>query len=139
MLTRRKVLLSAAALAALGTTVPAFAVSDALLSDLLVGVTDALTREYIRSHYREGRWENGRWYYQGRWYTPDEYRRHLSAMARPAPAPHPAPKPEPKPKPQPKPAPHQPARDHGPKASGPGARHDPPKGGPVGGPGGHRP
>ena len=56
MLNRRKVLFGAAALmvAAL-PAMPVMASDSRLLADILAGVSDALTRDYIRRHYQEGR------------------------------------------------------------------------------------
>ena len=51
MLTRRKLIMGAVAtaLAGLGAT-PALARDERLLADILYGVSDALTRDYIRRH-----------------------------------------------------------------------------------------
>mgnify|MGYP003094734563 CR=1 FL=1 len=95
MTTRRKLIFGTAVLLAAGSWAGvASAASDELLADLLYGVTDALTREYIREHYREGCWDGHRWYYDGRWYSRDAYRRFLAESAaashRPPPPPPPA-------------------------------------------------
>ncbi len=58
--------------------------TDRLLADILVGVTDAITRNYISSHYREGRWDGHYWWYNGRRYTTDQYREHLRGRAKPS-------------------------------------------------------
>lgn len=56
MLNRRKVLFGAAALmAAALPAMPVMASDSRLLADILAGVSDALTRDYIRRHYQEGR------------------------------------------------------------------------------------
>lgn len=82
MTTRRKLIFGTAVFLAAGSWAGvASAASDELLADLLYGVTDALTREYIREHYREGRWDGHRWYYDGRWYSRDAYRRFLAERA----------------------------------------------------------
>lgn len=58
MLNRRKVLFGAAALmAAALPAMPVMASDSRLLADILAGVSDALTRDYIRRHYQEGRWD----------------------------------------------------------------------------------
>lgn len=55
MLNRRKVLFGAAALmAAALPAMPVMASDSRLLADILAGVSDALTRDYIRRHYQEG-------------------------------------------------------------------------------------
>ena len=57
MLNRRKVLFGAAALmAAALPAMPVMASDSRLLADILAGVSDALTRDYIRRHYQEGGW-----------------------------------------------------------------------------------
>lgn len=78
MFTRRKVLTGLAAALAAGAVAPAaFARDDELLLDILDGVTDALIRDYIRDNYRHGRWDGSYWWYDGRRYTPAEYRRYF--------------------------------------------------------------
>lgn len=134
MTTRRKLIFGTAVLlAAGGWAGVASAASDELLADLLYGVTDALTREYIREHYREGRWDGHRWYYDGRWYSREAYRRFLAERAaafhRPPPPPPPRPAPPP---PQAHRPPHRP-EPPGHRPGGPGGAAGP------GGPGGHRP
>ncbi len=130
ILTRRHLLSTVAAAAALGA-VPAlaFANSDALLADILVGVGDALRRDYIRENYGRGRWDGRCWIYEGRRYTPREYRDFWLARYQP---PHrPAPPP---PKPRPAPPPGRP-NPPGP-AGGPGRGPDKKPGrGPDKGPG----
>ena len=62
MLNRRKVLFGAAALmAAALPAMPVMASDSRLLADILAGVSDALTRDYIRRHYQEGRWDGSHW------------------------------------------------------------------------------
>ena len=64
MLNRRKVLFGAAALmAAVLPAMPVMASDSRLLADILAGVSDALTRDYIRRHYQEGRWDGSHWNY----------------------------------------------------------------------------
>ena len=64
MLNRRKVLFGAAALmAAALPAMPVMASDSRLLADILAGVSDALTRDYIRRHYQEGRWDGSHWMY----------------------------------------------------------------------------
>ena len=55
MLNRRKVLFAAALMAAALPAMPVMASDSRLLADILAGVSDALTRDYIRRHYQEGR------------------------------------------------------------------------------------
>ena len=57
MLNRRKVLFAAALMAAALPAMPVMASDSRLLADILAGVSDALTRDYIRKHYQEGRWD----------------------------------------------------------------------------------
>ena len=77
MLNRRKVLFGAAALmAAALPAMPVMASDSRLLADILAGVSDALTRDYIRRHYQEGRWDGRHWNYGGRRYTAAEYGRY---------------------------------------------------------------
>ena len=79
MLNRRKVLFGAAALmAAALPAMPVMASDSWLLADILAGVSDALTRDYIRRHYQEGRWDGSHWNYGGRRYTAAEYGRYWS-------------------------------------------------------------
>lgn len=86
MLTRRSVLFGAAAFALGGfSAIPAYANSSDLLNDILIGITDAVTRNYIREHWREGRWDGHYWWHSGNRYSMDEYRHFLSARARPTP------------------------------------------------------
>ena len=67
MLNRRKVLFGAAALmAAALPAMPVMASDSRLLADILAGVSDALTRDYIRRHYQEGRWDGSHWNYGAR-------------------------------------------------------------------------
>ena len=77
-MTTRRTLLTAGFAAALctGFSVPAFA-SDRLLEDILYGISDALIREYVRKHYREGEWDGRYWYRDGRHCTPEEYGRYF--------------------------------------------------------------
>lgn len=70
MLNRRKVLFAAALMAAALPAMPVMASDSRLLADILAGVSDALTRDYIRKHYQEGRWDGSHWNYGGRRYTP---------------------------------------------------------------------
>lgn len=76
MLTRRKLLVAIGVSAAL-PAMPAIARDDALLADILHGVSDALIRDYIRDHYEEGRWDGRHWYLHGHRYSPREYRVYL--------------------------------------------------------------
>lgn len=75
MFTRRKFLIGGAAAFAsgLGFMMPAAASDSLLLADILHGVSDALVSDYIRDHYREGRWDGSHWWYGGHKYTPQEY------------------------------------------------------------------
>ncbi len=83
MLNRRKVLFGAAALmAAALPAMPVMASDSRLLADILAGVSDALTRDYIRRHYQEGRWDGSHWNYGGRRYTAAEYGRYWSRSRR---------------------------------------------------------
>ena len=75
MLTRRQILLGSAAFAATGMTSSFAWADDRLLDDILIGITDAVTRSYIREHWREGRWDGRYWWHSGRRYSMDEYRR----------------------------------------------------------------
>ena len=98
MLNRRHLLQAAVATVAVGA-VPglAFANSDALLADILVGVGDALRRDYIREHYRRGRWDGHYWIYEGRRYSPLQYRDFWLSRYQPPPPPPPRPAPPPPP------------------------------------------
>lgn len=78
MLNRRKVLFAAALMAAALPAMPVMASDSRLLADILAGVSDALTRDYIRKHYQEGRWDGSHWNYGGRRYTAAEYGRYWS-------------------------------------------------------------
>lgn len=124
MIARRTLLLFTAA--SLGLAATGAQASDELLGDILRGVADALTRDYIRKHYREGRWDGRHWWYDGRRYSVDEYRRFLADRARPRPPQPPRPAQPPKP---PRPAPAQP-----PKPNGPGPQGGPGRPGPGGAP-----
>lgn len=132
MLNRRKVLFGAAALmAAALPAMPVMASDSRLLADILAGVSDALTRDYIRRHYQEGRWDGRYWWYRGNRYTPATYRRFwIDDYYRHYPSPPPAHRPPP-PGHRPLPPPH---------FDGPGGR-PPPRpphfagGRPPGGPG----
>lgn len=120
MIARRTLILFTAA--SLGLAATGAQASDELLGDILRGVADALTRDYIRKHYREGRWDGHHWWYDGRRYSVDEYRRFLADRAKPRP-------------PQP-PKPHGPGPQGGPGRPGPGgAPNRGPDRGPQGGPG----
>lgn len=134
MLNRRKVLFGAAALmAAALPAMPVMASDSRLLADILAGVSDALTRDYIRRHYQEGRWDGRYWWYRGNRYTPATYRRFwIDDYYRHYPSPPPAHRP-PLPGHRPPPPPH---------FDGPGGRPPPPPrpphfagGRPPGGPG----
>ena len=74
MLNRRKVLFAAALMAAALPAMPVMASDSRLLADILAGVSDALTRDYIRRHYQDG----SHWNYGGRRYTAAEYGRYWS-------------------------------------------------------------
>lgn len=150
-LTRRHFLIGTTAVFALGS-VPGLALanSDALLADILVGVGDALMRDWIRDNYGRGRWDGRYWVYEGRRYTPHEYRDYWLSHYQPppppparrpaAPPPRPAPGPGPGPKPQPpKPPAGGRGPDHGPgnkPGNGPKPKPgDGPGNGPGNGPG----
>lgn len=116
-LTRRHILQTSVAALAL-TSVPCLAFahshSDQLLADILIGVGDALQREWIRDNYGHGHWDGHYWNYGGHRYTPLEYRDYwLSRYQPPAPPPRPAAPPPPPPR-RPAPPPHHP---------GPGPHH----------------
>lgn len=98
-LTRRCILQTSVAALAL-TSVPCLAFahshSDQLLADILIGVGDALQREWIRDNYGHGHWDGHYWNYGGHRYTPLEYRDYwLSRYQPPAPPPRPAAPPPP--------------------------------------------
>ena len=131
MIARRTLLLFTAA--SLGLAATGAQASDELLGDILRGVADALTRDYIRKHYREGRWDGRHWWYDGRRYSVDEYRRFLADRARPRPAQPPKP---PRSAPAQPPKPNGPGPQGGPGRPGPGGAPDRgPDRGPQGGPG----
>lgn len=116
----RRFLFSAGAATVLGGWAGlASASTDELLSDILRGVADAVTREYIRDHYREGRWDGRHWWRDGRRFTVDEYRVYLTAQARPN-GPRP---PQGGPRPN-DPRPGRPDGEHG-GPGGPGGRPEP--------------
>ena len=128
--TRRRLLIGSAAAALLAAT-PLAALanrSDALLADILVGVGDAMQRDWIRRNYGLGRWDGRRWVYGGRRYTPREYRDFWLARYRPAPPPPPPHRRPPPPPPHrygppgPPPPPPPPPRHSGPPPGGPGRR-----------------
>ena len=90
---RRRLIQSATAVLAVGA-VPGIALAnaDSLLADILIGVGDAMKRDYIREHYGRGRWDGHYWHYEGRRYTPTQYRDFwLSRYEPPAPRPQPRP------------------------------------------------
>ena len=120
MLTRRSLLFGAAAFALGGfSAIPAYANSSDLLNDILIGITDAVTRNYIREHWREGRWDGHYWWHSGNRYSMDEYRHFLSARARPTPPPPPQPQPRPPREPRrPEPAPVRPGQGPSPFPQG---------------------
>gem|GEM_PF-1828524 len=96
MLNRRKVLFAAALMAAALPAMPVMASDSRLLADILAGVSDALTRDYIRRHYQEGRWDGRYWWYRGNRYTPATYRRFwIDDYYRHYPSPPPAHRPPP--------------------------------------------
>ena len=113
MIARRTVLLFTAA--SLGLAATGANASEDLLGDILRGVADAFTRDYIRHHYRDGHWDGRYWWYDGRRFSVVEYRRFLIGRAGPRP-----------------PAPPRPDRPgFGPGGPGP---HGGPHGGPQGRP-----
>lgn len=131
MIARRTLILFTAA--SLGLAATGAQASDELLGDILRGVADALTRDYIRKHYREGRWDGHHWWYDGRRYSVDEYRRFLADRAKPRP---PQPAKPPRPAPAQPPKPNGPGPQGGPGRPGPGGAPDRgPHRGPQGGPG----
>ena len=90
---RRRLIQGATAVLAVGA-VPGIALAnaDSLLADILIGVGDAMKRDYIREHYGRGRWDGHYWHYEGRRYTPTQYRDFwLSRYEPPAPRPQPRP------------------------------------------------
>ena len=105
MIARRTVILFTAA--SLGLAATGANASEDLLGDILRGVADAFTRDYIRHHYRDGHWDGRHWWYNGRRFTVVEYRRFLIGRAGHRP---PAP---------PRPMPPRPPKPHGP-GFGPG-------------------
>lgn len=138
MLNRRKVLFAAALMAAALPAMPVMASDSRLLADILAGVSDALTRDYIRRHYQEGRWDGRYWWYRGNRYTPATYRRFwIDDYYRHYPSPPPAHRPPP-----PGPRPPQPPHGPGPRPPHAGGPRPPHFGGPggrsPGGPGGPR-
>lgn len=159
MLNRRKVLFAAALMAAALPAMPVMASDSRLLADILAGVSDALTRDYIRRHYQEGRWDGRYWWYRGNRYTPatyrrfwiDDYYRHYPSPPpahRPPPPGHRPPPPRPphfaggRPPGGPGPRPPQPPHGPGPRPPHAGGPRPPHFGGPggrsPGGPGGPR-
>ena len=98
MIARRTVILFTAA--SLGLAATGANASEDLLGDILRGVADAFTRDYIRHHYRDGHWDGRYWWYDGRRFSVVEYRRFLIGRAGPRP---PAP---PRPMPPRPPTPH---------------------------------
>lgn len=110
---RRHFLIGTAAAVAIGS-LPAVALanSDALLADILVGVGDAMKRDWIREHYRRGHWDGRCWIYEGRRYSPLQYRDFWLSryQAPPPPPPRPAPRPH---HPAPPPPPAHPGRGNG--------------------------
>ena len=131
MIARRTLILFTAA--SLGLAATGAQASDELLGDILRGVADALTLDYIRKHYREGRWDGHHWWYDGRRDSVDEYRRFLADRARPRPGQPPKP---PRPAPAQPPKPNGPGPQGGPGRPGPGGAPDRgPDRGPQGGPG----
>ena len=91
MIARRTVILFTAA--SLGLAATGANASEDLLGDILRGVADAFTRDYIRHHYRDGHWDGRHWWYDGRRFTVVEYRRFLIGRAghRPPAPPRPMP------------------------------------------------
>lgn len=124
MITRRRAFLGIMSIATLScaglASTPAMAADDRLLADILAGITDAVARNYIREHWREGHWDGRRWSCRGRYFTMDEYRDYLVRSAYPPPrrAAPPPPRPAPGPKPGPGKRPG-PGRDPG-SGNGPG-------------------
>ncbi len=118
---RRRLIQGATAVLAVGA-VPGIALAnaDSLLADILIGVGDAMKRDYIREHYGRGRWDGHYWNYGGHRYTPLEYRDFwLSRYQPPAPPPPPPRRPGPPPH-HPEPGPHHGARPGGWGPGGPG-------------------
>lgn len=139
MLNRRKVLFAAALMAAALPAMPVMASDSRLLADILAGVSDALTRDYIRRHYQEGRWDGRYWWYRGNRYTPatyrrfwiDDYYRHYPSPPPPRPPHFAGGRPPGGPGPRPPQPPHGPG-PRPPHAGGPRPPH-------FGGPGGRSP
>lgn len=138
MIARRTVILFTAA--SLGLAATGANASEDLLGDILRGVADAFTRDYIRHHYRDGHWDGRHWWYDGRRFTVVEYRRFLIGRAGHRP---PAP---PRPMPPRPPKPHGPGFGPGPSGPHPGPGRPGfgpggpgPHGGPHGGPQGRPP
>lgn len=125
-LSRRRLVQGAAAALALGA-VPGIALAnaDSLLADILIGVGDAMKRDYIREHYGQGRWDGRYWHYEGRRYTPTQYRDFWLSRYEP-PAPRPQPRPAPGPNRNPPPCGNGPCGPGNPPGRGPG---DPGNGG----------
>lgn len=113
-LSRRRLVQGAAAALALGA-VPGIALAnaDSLLADILIGVGDAMKRDYIREHYGQGRWDGRYWHYEGRRYTPTQYRDFWLSRYEP-PAPRPQPRPAPRPNRNPPPCGNGPCGPGGP-------------------------
>ena len=78
MLTKRQFIVGGLAMAAGGIfAIPAQAEMN-LLDDILIGVTDAVVRDYIRSHYRDSaRWDGHYWIVNEHRYRPREYAVYL--------------------------------------------------------------
>lgn len=119
-LSRRRLVQGAAAALALGA-VPGIALAnaDSLLADILIGVGDAMKRDYIREHYGRGRWDCHYWHYEGRRYTPTQYRDFWLSRYEP-PAPRPQPRPAPGPNRNPPPCGNGPCGPGNPPGRGPG-------------------
>lgn len=140
---RRHLIQGATAVLALGA-VPGIALAnaDSLLADILIGVGDAMKRDYIREHYGRGRWDGHYWHYEGRRYTPTQYRDFwLSRYEPPAPRPRPQPRPVPGPNRNPPPCGNGPCGPGNPPGRGPGNQGrgpGPGRNGPGRGPGNDR-
>lgn len=141
MIARRTVILFTAA--SLGLAATGANASEDLLGDILRGVADAFTRDYIRHHYRDGHWDGRYWWYDGRRFSVVEYRRFLIGRAGPRPPAPPRPMPQRPPKPHgPHPGPGRPGFGPGPGGGPRPPRPDRPgfgPGGPHGGPQGRPP